>query len=202
MKKAVSTKELVIEFLSCNERYKQRYPNIPVALPLEGDADGADFGGVKVLPLFQFVDDEVEKFAPVTMARVCQRQDVPFQPADQGFDILGEAPLDGLVVARLRQCQRQGVSLPFQLGLFPALFDPLPSGGMAPGPCAPADWPSLRTVAGCGRCPHGKGHPPRQPAALCAPRARVGDGVVGIQPLRLGIQQMHTPRVTVMVFSL
>ena len=30
MKKAVSTKELVIEFLSCNERYKQRYPNIPV----------------------------------------------------------------------------------------------------------------------------------------------------------------------------
>ncbi len=79
-----------------------------VALPLEGDAD---FGRIQMLPLGQFVDDEVEEFAPVIKAGAGQRQDLPFQPADQGFDILGEAPLDGFVVACLRQCRRQGFSL-------------------------------------------------------------------------------------------
>ena len=61
-----------------------------VALPRKGDAHGANSGGIKVFTMFQFGDDEIEKFTAGLKTKSRQRQDVPFQPAEQGFDILGQ----------------------------------------------------------------------------------------------------------------
>jgi len=61
-----------------------------VALPRKGDAHGANSGGIKVFTMFQFGDDEIEKFTASLKTKSRQRQDVPFQPADQSFDIPGQ----------------------------------------------------------------------------------------------------------------
>ncbi|MGZ5053601.1 MAG: hypothetical protein ACXWAT_01500 [Methylobacter sp.] len=74
----------------------------PVTLPPKGDVHRTDSGGIQVLPRFQFVDDEIKEFPTILKTGSRQRQDIPFQPDDQGFDILGQFQRTGLGVTRFR----------------------------------------------------------------------------------------------------
>ncbi len=81
-----------LELLGDLGQFRIKHPGKPqqsLALPFEGDAHWANSGRIQKLPLFQFSHDEVEEFASVSKAGTCKGQDVPFQPAAQGLDILG-----------------------------------------------------------------------------------------------------------------
>ena len=63
-----------------------------VALPRKGDAHGANSGGIKVFTMFQFGDDEIEKFTAGLKTKCRQHQDVQFQSGEQGFLVHAPKP--------------------------------------------------------------------------------------------------------------